>query len=409
MDIGANVGEFTRTFLSEFPDCIPTLVGPNPHCQNHLKSLSCEVIYAAASDKDGTAEIYLSKEWLESTGASLYRENTIHFRDEIVAKEMVNTVRLNSFLEGRSFDFIKIDVQGGELDVLNGGTELIRRADYVLIEVPIVEYNSGAPPAERIFEKLKTMGFKCAEAVEFHRLGSVLNGNLLQMDFLFERIIPRATQNYRYAKFSDVSPTILQFLKTQKAESSDFSVLNVGDAAAPWAAEVFDATFDMNAGKAAPIHFSGNFNHYKDWDPVLNHVSKNGNFSYSVCAHTLEDIAFPALALEMLPCISEAGYICVSSKYLELIRREGPYRGYIHHRWIFCLNGGQLVLVPKIAVTDFMTFANEEKWFQNPDRWELHIHWQKGIQFTVLNNDYLGPSVNAVIQMYTDILAGQEE
>jgi FkbM family methyltransferase len=404
LDIGANVGEFTRGFLKEFPNCVPTLVEPNPYCIPALKSLPYEIIPVAASDKDGSAEIFLTKEWMQSTGASLYRENTVYFRDEVVVKETVKTACLDHLLKERTFDFVKIDVQGAELDVLNGGTELIRKADYILIEVPVVEYNSGAPPAENIFAKLKEMGFHCAEAVEFHRLGSVMNGNLLQMDFLFERIVQRATQSNCYAN-ADRTP-VLEFLKEQKAACPDFSVLDIGAAVKPWAAEVLSATFDMNECSTAPIHFLGNLNKHSDWAPILQHVSRHGKFSYSICTHTLEDLANPSLALEMLPLVSEAGFIACPSKYLELIRPEGPWRGFIHHRWIFCLKDGEVVLVPKIPLIEYLAFDNEKSWGQNPDVREVQIIWRKGLRFTVINGDYLGPTSPEVINMYASILAG---
>lgn len=403
LDVGANLGSFTRVFLGEFPDCTPTLIEPNRHCLSRLKSLPYEIIGAAASCRDGTAEIHLTKDWLESTGASLYRENTAHFRDEVVFTETVDTVRIDSVFEGRKFDFVKIDVQGAELDVLNGGADVIRQADYVLIEIPIVEYNAGAPPPEMLFKKLHDMGFKCTDLTEFHRLSGVMNGALLQIDVLFERSVRRATQNHRYGKFHDHAQ-VLAFMKSQKAACPDFSVLDVGASALPWTAEVVDATFDMNQCPAAAMHFRGNINSVDDWAPILKHVARNGKFSYSVCSHTLEDVAYPALALDMLPCVSEAGYISVPSKYLELLRIEGPYRGFIHHRWIFCIRNDIIILVPKVSLVDYLPIANEEAWRQDPDRWEVQIHWRKGLRYAILNNDYLGPTAAAVVEMYQDIL-----
>jgi len=407
LDIGANVGHFTAAFSDIFPHCTPTLIEPNPHCLGQLQALPFEIIPAAASDKNGTAEIHLTTEWLESTGASLYRENTPFFRDEVLVKQEIKTFRIDDYFAGRRFDFVKIDVQGGELDVLNGGTDIIRQADYVLIEVAIMEYNAGAPPAEKIFAKLREMGFHCADAVEFHRLGGVMNGALLQMDFLFERNVQRPSQNHQHTPLYQRDP-VLNFLKEQKKACSSFSVLDVGASANPWTAEVVDATFDMNPCSVAPTHFHGNLNDTKGWAPVLDHVGRHGKFSYSVCTHTLEDLAYPALGLEMLPRVSEAGYITIPSKFLELIRPEGPYRGYIHHRWIFCLSKGELTLVPKIPLVDYLHLPEEETWRQDVNRMELQIHWRKGIRFAVLNNDYLGPNASAVVQMYAEILTGSD-
>jgi FkbM family methyltransferase len=187
LDVGAHIGTFTRQFLEVFPDCVPTLIEPNPFCQDELSKLAFEQHAVAASDEPGRAELFLTKEWLQSTGSSLYRENTAFFRDEVVVKQEVDKVRIDDLFKGRRFDFVKIDTQGAELDVLRGGQSVLRHADYILVEVSLVEYNIGGARAEAVFSQLDAMGFHCTEVTEFHRLAGVQNGNLLQIDFLFER------------------------------------------------------------------------------------------------------------------------------------------------------------------------------------------------------------------------------
>jgi FkbM family methyltransferase len=197
LDIGAHVGTFTRDFLGVFPRCVPTLIEPNPFCLDDLGKLGFEQHAVAASNEPGFAEMFLSREWLQSTGASLYRENTAYFRDEVVVKRQVQKARLDDLFCGRKFDFVKIDTQGSELDVILGGPVILSQADYVLVEVSLVEYNIGGARAESVFEKLTELGFHCTEVTDFHRLASVHNGNLLQMDFLFER--RRAISQHRAA------------------------------------------------------------------------------------------------------------------------------------------------------------------------------------------------------------------
>ncbi len=170
-----------------FSSCIPTLIEPNPFCLADLARLGFEQHGVAASNEAGVAEMFLSREWLQSTGTSLYRENTAFFRDEVVVKQQVQKVRLDDLFPGRRFDYVKIDTQGSEVDVILGGPKLLAQADYILIEVSLVEYNIGGARAEAVFAELDALGFHCAEAVEFHRLAGVQNGNLLQIDFLFER------------------------------------------------------------------------------------------------------------------------------------------------------------------------------------------------------------------------------
>ena len=187
LDVGAHVGTFTQQFLTAFPGCRPTLIEPNPFCHDVLAQLGVEVHGVAASDAAGEAELFLTKEWLQSTGTSLYRENTHFFRDDVVVKRTVEKSRLDDLFKGRAFDFVKIDTQGSELDVLKGGATVLRQADFVLLEVSLVDYNIGGAKAEAVFAALDALGFHPVEVVDFHRLSGVNDGGLLQMDFLFER------------------------------------------------------------------------------------------------------------------------------------------------------------------------------------------------------------------------------
>jgi FkbM family methyltransferase len=400
LDVGAHLGAFTRDFLQVFPECVPTLIEPNPFCQDDLANLPFERHAVAASQQAGEAELFLTKEWLQSTGASLYRENTDFFRDDVVVKHAVPKARLDDLFAGRRFDFVKIDTQGSEVDVLLGGREVIRQADYVLIEVSLVEYNIGGAQPEALFALMNSMGFRPAEVTEFHRLQGVNGGGLLQMDFLFERQVKRPTQTYKYAGLHD-HHALLEFLKAQKTKSPNFSVIDVGAAANPWSGEVLDATFDMGECGAAPIHFRGNFNDTRAWDQILQHVARHGRFSYCICSHTLEDLAYPAVALEMLPRIADAGYIAVPSRYLESLRPEGPYRGFIHHRWVLDNVGEDLMLVPKLPLVEHLAMSAEPHWPAAADRFEFQVYWRGAISFNPLNGDYMGPTRGHVVDLYS--------
>jgi FkbM family methyltransferase len=403
LDVGAHIGTFTAEFLRVFPTCAPTLIEPNPHCQADLSRLPFERHAFAASSAPGRAEMFLTREWLQSTGSSLYRENTAFFRDEVLLKAEVETARLDDVFAGRRFDFVKIDTQGAELDVLTGGRTVLAKADYILVEVSFVDFNAGGARAEAVFGLLSEMGFRCADAAEFHRLRGVENGGLIQMDFLFERLAPRPSQNHGYAGLHGHGP-LLAWLKDRKARCVDFSVIDVGAAANPWSAEVLDATFDMNACAAAPLQFTGNLNDPRSWDAVLRHVSRHGRFSYAICSHTLEDLAYPAMALEMLPRIADAGYISAPSRYLEALRPEGPYRGFIHHRWVLDSFEDELVLAPKIGLLEYLALGGEAAWPAAPERFEFQLIWRGAIAFRPLNGDYLGPTRGDVIGYYAQFL-----
>lgn len=401
LDIGANVGQFAHAFLKVFPDCKPVLVEPNPHCAPDLSRLPFERHMFAASDSEGKADLFLNKQWPQTTGASLFREQSHHFRDEATSTQSVPTKRIDDVLAGRRFDFVKIDTQGSELAVLTGGEGVIRNADYVLVELSLIEFNKGGARAEDVIAKLGSMGFRCAEIAEFHRHKGIDEGRLIQLDMLFERNVRRPSQNFAYTAMHDHAG-LLKYLGDERSKCPDFRVIDVGAAANPWSREVIDATFDMNDCGVVPLHFRGNLNDPRSWDPVLAHVAAHGRFSFAICSHTLEDLAYPAVTLEMLPRIADSGFVSIPSRYLESLRPEGPYRGFIHHRWILDQDAetGRLILAPKIPMLEHLAIPQESDWTKAQNKFELQMMWRGGISFAALNGDYLGPTRKHVVDMY---------
>ncbi len=377
LDVGAHIGTFSLGFLRAFPDCVPTMVEPNPFCEEALAKLRFERHMAAASDENGEAELFLTKEWLQSTGTSLYRENTDFFRDEVTIKRTVPKARLDDLLPGRRFDFVKIDTQGSELDVLRGGETLLREADYILIEISLVNYNAGAAPAEAVFAQLAAMGFEPVDVTDFHRLRGVQDGGLLQIDLLFRRRTARPAQFGRFTALHDLGG-LFAHLRARKAQSPDFRVLLIGGGPAGWPEDLRDATLG-GAGE-----FSGDLSDAGTYRAILAHVARHGRFDYCVAPHVLQTLARPSVLLEHLPLIAERGWITTPSRYLELLRPEGAHRGYAHHHWIADHVDAALVLAPKVPLIEHMDFPAEAAWSQSPERFELQVGWRGGLRFAWL-------------------------
>lgn len=296
LDVGAHLGHFTQGLRQVFPDCVPTLVEPNPHCLPALSATGHEVLGFAASDQDGEAELFLTREWLQSTGTSLYRENTHFFRDEVLLRTPVPRRRLDDVLAGRRFDLVKIDTQGAELDVLLGGQAVLRHADYILIEVSLVEYNQGGARAEEVFAALSALGFRSAEVAEFHRLRGVRDGALLQLDFLFEREVPRPSQALRGPVAG-----LPAWLAERRARCGDFKVLAVGEGA-------FEDDVAFGA-PGAPLIIAGDPARMRDWEALLRLAARQGRFPYAVARLPPARMAEATLLLDMLPRVAAAGVV----------------------------------------------------------------------------------------------------
>ena len=192
---------------------------------------------------------------------------------------------------------------------------------------------------------------------------------------------------------------VLKLLDHERVLRPDLQVLDVGASDDPWSRP--DAVLDIHKGNFSGITFFGNINDADGWVEVMSHASF-GKFDFSICSHTLEDIAYPALTLRLLPYVARAGYIAVPSHYRELSRGleySSKYRGYFHHRWILVPDNGVLTLVPKISALEYMDIEGDP----SDEKSELQIWWKDEIPFTVLNQDYLGPNQPTIMQMYKDL------
>jgi FkbM family methyltransferase len=398
LDIGANVGMFTWSFLQVYPTCKPTMVEPNPYCEEDLQKLPFERHMVAASNENGEAELFLTTAWLKSTGSSLYRENSEHFRDEVVVRQPVPKARLDDLLAGRQFDFVKIDTQGAELDVLQGGRDVIAKADYVMIEISLADYNPGAGRAEEIIDALASMGFVTTETLALFRWQGEPDGKVVQMDCIFERRVPRPSQGGAFAPYNDTGG-LAPFLQDQKQRNWNFSVLRIG-AATPELSDLATASVGDQGGQAQ-THFAGDLNSETTWRAVLDHVARHGRFSYAICPHVIQRMADPDLLLRMLPLVAEAGFLSAPARYMELSKPEGPYRGFLDSRWLLDPFEDRLTLAPKLGLMEYMILENEAAVTQYGPS-EYQVTWRGGLDVQRLFES--GQSPQQMIGRYSAFL-----
>lgn len=191
LDIGAHRGEWARAFQRVFPGC--RVVCFEADAAAHASHLPPGSVLALLGARDGQdADFYTLPGG--STGASVYRENTRHFASPTV--ERMRTRTLDSLFSDdgppappASVDFVKLDVQGSELDVLEGAQALLkaggdgRGVPYLLLECSLVEYNAGAPLVAAVVARLAELGYRACDVWELH----YLDGALIQLDLLFVR------------------------------------------------------------------------------------------------------------------------------------------------------------------------------------------------------------------------------
>ena len=187
LDIGAHVGDFSSEVLRRAPECEIIMVEANKNCEPYLQKLNRPYEILALSNKTGTAELFVEKANAIGTGTSLYRENTDWYADGKFEKVEVelDTLDNRSYFSGEVIDLVKLDVQGSELDILEGGRKTITRSNYVLMEVSLLPYNEKAPLIDSLVPVMKQYGFHIEDILDYAKI----NGNqIFQMDLLFKNI-----------------------------------------------------------------------------------------------------------------------------------------------------------------------------------------------------------------------------
>ena len=165
VDIGANFGMYTR-FLSEYTGNSGKVISFEPikrsflslrHNVNFLQLQNVDVYQFALSDEEKMVKMEIPD--YNEGGENLY-EARISKDTGGKNVEMVKTKILDKVLANRKIHFIKIDVEGHELNVLKGALEILEKQKPVLL----VEINGGIKAgnenARQIAELLLQFGYR---------------------------------------------------------------------------------------------------------------------------------------------------------------------------------------------------------------------------------------------------------
>jgi FkbM family methyltransferase len=183
LDIGANVGQFYNEIKEIFPNSYYYLIEGNEICEIVLQSLGVDYSISLLSDKIKEVKFYTRTNEVRCTGNSIYREKTPFFNDDEITIKNKTTTTLEVLIKDKQFDLIKIDVQGSELDIINGGLEIIKKSKGVLMEVSLIEYNENAPTKDFVYDFMDKLNFYPAEIIG--DINHPITYQLIQQDILF--------------------------------------------------------------------------------------------------------------------------------------------------------------------------------------------------------------------------------
>ena len=183
LDVGAHIGETNQIIRAIYPGKRVVSFEANPHCENELKNIGAEyLICLLGREKREYAKLFMNPDNPTSTGVSIYKENSNFFERATTLE--IPMYRLDSLVPAEAnFDFLKIDVQGAEIEVLEGTTRLIPSIKWIFLEVSFINYNEGAPLFDEVYMYLRNLGYRITDECD----PLYINNRLAQTNYLFER------------------------------------------------------------------------------------------------------------------------------------------------------------------------------------------------------------------------------
>jgi FkbM family methyltransferase len=179
LDIGASDGSWSKFIKTIFTDSNVLSIEGNPVLENLLKNNNSNYLIKLLGNKSGIQTFYRNKTYNTCHGCSIYKENTEYYNES----EEINLpiFRLDDLNLQQKFDFIKIDVQGAEYDILQGGIKTVVDCKFLQLELNILEFNKSAPLASKVISFLDNLNFSILDILSHFYWNHRLN----QADFLF--------------------------------------------------------------------------------------------------------------------------------------------------------------------------------------------------------------------------------
>ena len=191
LDIGAYEGNFSRGARQIFKEAhilmIDALAEKGPVLADVCREVgNADHLIAMLGDRQmEAASFYVVNTKLRpdlvKTGSSKFKENAnFPIEERALPQRTLGEIIADC---DQTFQLLKLDVQGAELDVLRGLGSRLSQVEVILMEMSLVDYNEGAPLIDGALSELRGMDFVLYDLIEEHRH----LGRLFQIDGLFVR------------------------------------------------------------------------------------------------------------------------------------------------------------------------------------------------------------------------------
>jgi FkbM family methyltransferase len=192
LDIGGNIGLFSKTMRMMLPDAQIYAFEPLPDCYAQMNNLmkndhNYKGFNCGLGEKNETLLIERSSHAPSSSFLKMGDKHIEAFPFTAKTEQVEVAVKK---LDGLATEMklgknilIKVDVQGFEDKVLNGGLETFSKARLLIMELSYQELYKGQPLFNDIYQVLSKLGFQYRGAME--QLKDPKNQEFLDADCLF--------------------------------------------------------------------------------------------------------------------------------------------------------------------------------------------------------------------------------
>lgn len=192
VDIGANEGQAAGRFRWLYPDAKIISFEPLPKTyqiliENFRGDTNFIGYNFALGSKTGKENIHLNEYSPSSSILKLGTEHKNQFthaiKETIVEIEIKELDLLPNLIHDNDVTLIKIDVQGFEKYVIQGGIESIKKAQILIVELSFKTLYENEPLFDDVYQQLKALGFNYMGS--FDQLLSPKDREILQQDAIF--------------------------------------------------------------------------------------------------------------------------------------------------------------------------------------------------------------------------------
>ncbi|MDA8587069.1 FkbM family methyltransferase [Rhodobacteraceae bacterium] len=171
VDIGANHGKWSRFAADQFPNTQISAFEPQKElASSHIdldENRNVHLHYKGLGDFDGFAPFTFH----EKDDSSSFLYSSDEAASQGFAQSKVEIAKLDSFFANSDLpqpDMIKIDAEGFDLKVLDGGKNTLKNASVVLIEASVANKNYPNTVVE-VVTRMESIGFRLFDITDLNR------------------------------------------------------------------------------------------------------------------------------------------------------------------------------------------------------------------------------------------------